>query len=384
MTLRLWALLACLVMSAGCDDDPSSSADAAATGGTGGAGGGAGTGGTGGATLPPVRREAVAGHLTFAAGGHLFSAEVTGSLVQRLTDEVGPWTHHAVGLDARRIVAVQAPEGADRSVWIIDIRAQTTTRVSPEGCDAGIGGAGWLDDFRVMYAMTCSDDPSHLYVASVATENPTLADLFRVDDHPEAARDVFTAVRTPIYTYVIDRTECQGGDCVTKPEVWVAELDGQRCRLTDGDPAMVQAPGARLGDHAPAFDDTLTHVVFSRNVAAEASGPDGHLDLWRVGFSVDALLRGQDCVDGATVNLSTTLLPDDTYPVPGGAAFGSERWPDVAAGRGPEGSILFTSEAGGVRQVWVVDPGGNRTLLSPDTQDAGPARWIVDTYNLGG
>ncbi|MCA9543581.1 MAG: hypothetical protein KC613_04295, partial [Myxococcales bacterium] len=260
-------------------------------------------------------------------------------------------------------------------------------RVSPEGCDAGIGGVGWLDDTRVIYAMACGGEPSHVYVASSLTTPGGPEELLRVDPHDEPTRDVFPAVRTPVFAYVVDRTVCEGGTCGVKPEVWVGETDGNHCRLSDGDPALTPTAGLRLGDHAPSFNGALDQVVFSRNVAGKPVGPDGHFDLMRVGFDLNALLRGQEtCTTGATANLSNTLLALETYPDASGAAVvGSERFPDAAAGRGPAGSILYTSEVGDppVRSLWLLDPGGNRIELTPGDTALGPARWVVDQYETG-
>ncbi len=105
----------------------------------------------------------------------------------------------------------------------------------------------------------------------------------------------------------------------------------------------------------------------------------------RVGFDLNALLRGAEtCTTGATVNLSSTLLSSESYPDGDGAdQVGSERAPDAAAGRGPAGSVLYTSEVGDApvrRSLWVVDPGGNRTELTPGAAEVGVGRWIVDQY----
>lgn len=350
---------------------------------------------TGGGNLPPLSVDRVSGDLTYAEGGHLHSVQVDGQLRLRITRTEGLWTHHAVGPDPRYVVAVwQSAPGAPGEVRIIDVRRQTDYAISPEGCDAGIGGVGWRDRARVMFAMACGDEPSAIYLAASDDRSRDPARLLKISDHDEPVRDVFPAVGTTLYTYVVDAEHC-AQRCVVKPQVWAAdEGTGLRCRVSNGDPAFfdvstVTGDDRRLGDHNPSFNHDLTSIVFSRNVAGKPAGPSGHHDLMRVGLNLRALFNGDaECAqDGTLVNLSSAFL-DETYPgADGTPVVGDERYPRAAAGRAPPGALLYTAEthaAGETGAVLVLDISGNRNALTPERGRAGFASWIVTGYSLDG
>ncbi|MEZ4467046.1 MAG: hypothetical protein R3F43_22010 [bacterium] len=359
---------------------------------------------------PPLSLRVVSGDLTYVeggpTGGHIYSVQVDGRLRQRITTDAAFWSDHAVGPDPRYVAAVRHRDGdgdgnddADGpgEVWILDVRDRLAWAVSPEGCDAGIGGVGWRDEVRIVYAMSCDGLPSVIYLGSRDDRSRALASLLPLTTHPEPVRDVFPAVATPLMTYVVDAQACSaGGTCITKPQIWVADADiGLRCRLTDGDSRFtdtgtITGPHRRLGDHEPAFNGDLTSVVFSRNVGGKGRGPDGHRDLFRVGLDRRALFGGQEtCAQGGTlVNLSEDLF-EDAYPSGGQTVTGDERYPRGPAGRAPVGTVLYTGQPvvdGAVTgsALYLVDPNGTRRALTPEGGRASHGTWIVTDYMLDG
>jgi hypothetical protein len=248
---------------------------------------------------------------------------------------------------------------------------------------------GWRDDVRLLLAMRCGDEPSAAYLVNRDNRGRERANLLKISDHEEPVRDVFPAVGTPLYAYVVDAQACDGAECVTKPQVWLADADAPaKCRVTDGDPGLrdVGRAGVRVGDHHPAFNGDLTSVVFSRNVAGKPAGPEGHLDLFRIGLDLGALYSGQaTCGRASSLERLSDAFVEDAYDVPGaGRVAGDERYPEAAAGRAPPGALLFTAEArDGARtlqQVFAVDVDGSKRALTPARRAGGYARWIVDRY----
>jgi hypothetical protein len=352
---------------------------------------------------PPLSLRSVSGDLTFAEigprGGHLFSLQADGQVKQRITADQAFWSHHAVGPDPRYVLAVRHRDGdgdgnddpdGPGEVWLIDVRDRTSFPLSPAGCDAGIGGVGWRDEVRVMFSMSCDGAPAVIYLASSQDRSRSVATMLPVTSHDVPVRDVFPAVATPLFTYVVEAEACSaGGSCITKPQIWVGDADiGLRCRVTDGDTrftdtSTITGPRRHLGDHAPAFNGDLSSVTFSRNVGGKGRGPEGHLDLMRVGLDRRALFRGDElCVQGGTLtNLSDELFDD--------ALNAQERFPRGPAGRAPTGSVLYTSEITNDTEVLqsnvvVVSPTGERTALTAEGGRAAFATWIVTDYLLDG
>ena len=348
----------------------------------------------------PSGLASVSGDLTYyqwagATGGHLYSVQTNGQLRQRLTTEPKIWSHHAVGGEDRSlIVGVQHAEvNGPGEVWVFNVRTQDSWAISPSGCDAGIGGVGWRDELRVVFAMRCGDEPSQAYMVNIENRARARDALLQVTDHDVPVRDVFTAVGTPIFTYVLDTEFCEGGPCVTKPQVWAGLTDGTgACQVTDGSPSLtdtsnITGPTRRVGDHSPAFNQDLTSIVFSRNVADKPAGPEGHHDLFRVGFSARALFGSRPCDQGGLTNLSDELF-DDTYTATDGRILeGDERYPQAAAGTAPQNSILYTGQThagGAASRIWLVEFNGTRSPLTAETERAEYGRWIVLNYTLSG
>jgi hypothetical protein len=362
---------------------------------------------------PPLSLQVVPGDLVLTEGApgdvattNVFSLTADGSDRHRLTRESGGWTFAAVGPDARYVAAVRSTDadgdgrpdaGGRRAVWVIDVLTRDAYAVTPDDCDAGIGGVGWRDAFRILLAMKCGDEPSAAYLVNRDNRGRERANLLQVSDHMEPVRDVFPAVNTPIYAYVVDSKACQGRDCVVKPQIWIADPDsGVKCRVTDGDPAMrdagtVTGGEVRLGDHEPAFNGDVTSIAFSRNVAGKPTGPEGHLDLFRVGIDVRRLYAGEmECGMPDTLTRLSDTFVEDAYDVPGGARTAAdERFPVPAAGMAPQGTILLTAQARdaaghSLSQVFLVDVDGSKHPLTTPQRAAGYARWIADRYGMHG
>ncbi len=416
MTGRALAWAAMIVTLAACDDGgdaTDSDAGAGATDGAmvapdGGAPVDAGPLGDGGAP-PPLTLTAVAGDLTFSdlrtdGNGHLYSALADGSQPRRITGQPGYWTHHAVGPDPRYVVAVRNvdADGDGRSdpdgpgeVWILDVKERREYPISPEGCDAGIGGVGWQTALTVLFAMDCGDGPAAAYLAGRDERSRDRAQLLKVSNHAAPVRDVFPAVGTPLFTYVVDVEACAGARCVVKPQVWVGDTEaGLACQVTDGDldftdVTTITGGGRRVGDHTPSFTGDLSAVVFSRNVGDKPAGPTGHHDLFSIQIDQRALFRGDStCAVAGSLTDRTASLSGERYPTAdGGEAVGDERFPQGNAGRAPATAQLFTAQthAGeGTSAVYWEDAAGNRVAVTSPTGRAGYGRWIVTEYVLGG
>ncbi len=334
-----------------------------------------------------VRLEAVSGELVYAtlgpSGGHLFSVQADGNLRQQLTSERAHWTFAAVGgPDPHYIASVRLDDAGRGSVWVIDVKQGDAWAISPPECDAGLGGVGWLDRVRVMFAMDCGDGPSQAWISLYDNRARDRAAMIQVTSHEEPVRDVFPAFTKSLFTYVVDKEVCDDG-CVLKPQIWVADDTGANCQLTDGDLGFTDvgtltAAGRRLGDHNPTFNGDLSEVTFSRNVGEKPGGPTGHHDLMRVGF--DARRLGQPtCNRPETLENVTESSLDEVYrSADGDEVVGDERFPQGSSGRAPERTLLYTAQthaAGGTSVVWVVGPGGT-TALTPTDGRAGYARWI--------
>ncbi len=341
------------------------------------------------AGAPPLSLDSVSGDLTFAtlgAQGHLFSLQSNGGLQQRLTTTPGHWGFHSVGPDPRWVVAQKGEE-----VWIVDVREHDEYPISPEGCVAGTGGVGWRDEVRVLFAMSCDGEPSEIFMASRDNRARDRAALLQVTEHEGAARDVFPAVSTSVFAYVVDVQVCVD-ECVLKPQVWIGDLDTMSsCQLTDGgqnftDIDTITTSNLRLGDHQPSFEGALSSVMFSRNVGDKPAGPEGHHDMMSVGIDRQALFAGAaTCATDSLVNLSDIFLNEEYQDARGNTVVGDERYPQPSAGRAPPNTVLYTAqthEGEGTSVIYLVDAAGNRTPLTRGK--ASYAKWIVTDYNLSG
>ncbi len=409
-------LIAACVLAIACDDggaDATTDGEAPVADGSTGAGGAPGSGGLPGEVgpdaeaPPPLTLSAVSGDLTYAElkpDGHVYSVQADGALRMRVTSEPGYWSHHAVGPNPRYLVGVRAIDqdgdgrsdpGAPGEVWIIDVRERLEYPISPEGCDAGIGGVGWQTELAVLFAMDCGDGPPAAYLAQRDDRSRDRDRLLKVSNHDAPVRDVFPAVGTSIYAYVVDVEACAGNRCVVKPQIWVGDVETDlACQVTDGDLQFtdlttITGGGRRLGDHTPSFTGDLTALLFSRNVGGKPPGPEGHHDAFRVGFQARALFAGANtcAVADSLTDLSGAAIDESYETVAGETVVGDERFPQGAAGRAAQGALLYTGQTHvgvGTSVVWLVDRLGTRRALTPERGQAGFARWIVADYMLGG
>jgi|GEM_PF-1805285 len=358
----------------------------------------------------PLAIDTVSGDLTYVTvdddGGQIYSVQVDGRVRQRISPFGAAWGYHAVGPDPRFVAAVQhaetlesgAPDPASPGeVWVIDVRNREAHRASPEGCNSGIGGVGWLSDSVLMFAMSCGDEPAKAYKASATTVDPTPELLLAVSPNEEPVRDVFPAVNTSIYTYVVEVEKCEGDECVVKNQVWLGDAEvSLNCLVTEGDRffrsgAEFSGPVQRIGDHNPSFTRDLTALVFSRNVGGKPAGPEGHHDLMRIGLNLNYFFDGQMYCDqtGTTANLSNNFIDERYANAEGAQVQGHERHPQSAAGgRAPAGTILYSgqtySPAGTTSVIWLVDVDGSRRAVTPEDRWSGYARWVVEDYMLSG
>jgi hypothetical protein len=387
---RSWSFLvlsgAGLASGCGASSDAGTTADVGVP--TGGGAGGDGAGGAGNSPsgggapeadggvvdpgpLPSLRT--VPGDLTYtervrpgdATTAHVYSILADGTLRQRLTPREGAWTEHAVGPDKRHVALVRrvddqgndAAEGRGE-VWVLDVRTREQWPITPETCDAGLGGVGWRDDVQLVFAMRCDGADAQLYLASKEIRSREVSDLLRLTDFEGGATDAFTAVRTGIVAYV---RPCTEADCGDATEVWVSELDLElSCRLTRSSGGV---------DRHPAFNVDLSAVTYAR---------DGRTH--RIGLNVRALYGGEaECgLPGTDV-----VLGDDLWEATEGAV---EDYPQMATAGGLlAGSVLFVERAADGRgRVRLSDRMGTLVDLTPPTVDASYARWVVDAFDTSG
>jgi hypothetical protein len=358
----------------------------------------------------PLTLDAVGGVLTYTAFDgsetHIYSAEADGSGRRRVTMNAGNWAYHAVGPDARYVAAIRYL-GADESgrpdldsegeVWIIDVRAQRTWPISPAGCDAGRGGLSWNSEAMVLFAMSCDGEPSAAYLAVFTDESRNRDNLLQVSNHPQPVRDVFAAVNTSVYAYVLDKERCVGEACVIKPQIWIADVETDiRCQVTDADRDFVGVEEVtgdqnRVGDHAPAFTANIEGLTFTRNVRGKAPGPEGHHDIFRVGLNLRSFFEGDiRCEQPSTeVNLSEDLL-DENYGDDGSMpVISHERFIQAAIGeRAPAGALLFVGRGYGPEgdrsTAFNVEIDGSAIPLTHPSEWVIYARWIAGDLMLTG
>jgi hypothetical protein len=417
MRLSLFAwpfvLMAC---SGGAGDDGAAGGDAGGGASAGGQSGGGGAGAASsdaGPTVPDAATgdlgplpalEAVSGDLTFVerfrAGdpesGHLYSIQTDGRLRLRLTADAADWGAHAVGPDRRYIAAIRRRSGDGAGeVWIVDVSRQESWAISPPGCDARDGGVGWRDQVQVMFSAACDGEPGAVFLAAFDDRTRDPSRLLPVAAGEEPVREVFPAVGTSLFAFAADHEVCSGGRCFPKPQIWVADVDSDvRCQLTDGDLGFDDAEtftgsDVRLGDRQPAFSVDLRAVTFARNVGGKGSGPDGHLDPFRVGLDFGALYGGRPtcALSASETNLNERLVMD-TYPLPDGSTGpASETFPQLAtAGGAIAGGILLVARRPEQHfgEVVFVDLAGNRSTLSTPGAEAVAARWITPQFDTSG
>ena len=241
---------------------------------------------------------------------------------------------------------------------LLDVRTREQWPITPETCDAGLGGVGWRDDVQLVFAMRCDGADAQLYLASKEVRSREVSDLLRLTDFEGGATDAFTAVRTGIVAYV---RPCTEADCGDATEVWVSELDLElSCRLTRSSGGV---------DRHPAFNVDLSAVTYAR---------DGRTH--RIGLNVRALYGGEaECgLPGTDV-----VLGDDLWDATEGAV---EDHPQMATAGGLlAGAVLFVERAADGRgRVRLSDRMGTLVDLTPPTVDASYARWVVDAFDTSG
>lgn len=299
-----------------------------------------------------------------ATSAHVYSLLADGTLRQRLTAEEGAWGLHAVGPDKRHVALVRRSNDAGRDdaagrgvVWIVDVRTRDAWPLTPPECDAGLGGLGWRDEVQVVFSMACSDTPQ-LYLASIAVRSRARGDLLQLTNGAGGARDVFTATRTSIATFV---RPCEGAGCDGGAQVWLTDLDA-------GDACAVTPPGAESPEH-PALNVDLSAVTYALNGQTR-----------RIGLNMAALYAGEP---RCGLTETDTALSEDLWS----QATGSEEdFPQMATAGGLlAGAVLFVArDTEGRGQVMLSDRMGTLTALSDRAENATYARWVVDAFDTSG
>ncbi|MEE2787158.1 MAG: hypothetical protein VX589_07440 [Myxococcota bacterium] len=359
---------------------------------------------------------------------HIIAVDEQGSAGVRLTATSAGWSYHALSPDGRYLAAVQ--HAANRTdgrpdvsspgaIWIVDLNEKAKNAdgtlltddlgrsqplsypLTPEGCDAGIGGLGWASSTTIAFAMSCDGTPSIAYLASVSERGRTSDNFLIISSHDgSAVRDVNPAVGSPFFAYVVESQVCAGDDCVTKPAIWIGDMETPsiRCGITDGDRQYVgldrhTGEHMRVGDHTPSLGPRLDSVTFVRNVGEKTAGIDGHLDLMHVDVHRQTLFSGGDRCDvpGTLRNLSEAY--GDEYSIPAVDSTKTnvtERFAQRAVGtRATENTILYVVRGGTganeISQVYLMELGnGVKTALTDERTYAVYARWVVDEYDLSG
>jgi len=146
-----------------------------------------------------------------------------------------------------------------------------------------------------------------------------------------------------------------------------------------------------VGDHTPVFTSQLGGLVFSRNVDGKSVGPNGHLDIHRVGLRPDALVSNEiRCEQPSTdVNLSDEFLGDDAQTVGENGTFAQEYFPQPTIGADTgDGGILYVrriNEANGTQsEAMLADSTGQSGRLSEEGEWVIYARWILTDLSLTG
>ena len=353
--------------------------------------------------------DGIPGQITYVATNgddtHIYAVSTDGSGRIRLTQESAPWSFHSVSPNRRYIAAVRANETLDDHndqlneagvIWIIDVRTGQSYPITPENCNAGIGGVSWTGDSFVTFSMKCDDGPAKAYLASYADGTRDINNMLLYGDHMFPVRDVTAALYTSRVLYVVDQERCRDDRCVQKPQIWLADTETlQRCQVTDadrdffGDPAN---PQLRIGDHHPIFTEQLRGVVFSRNVPNKGGASTGHHDVYRIGLNIMSLDNNDIRCEqpGTEVNLSDELLGDEVEQTLGSAAPGyvNELFPQPKTGDAGDDSttMIFVARTNDETEsrLMSLDLSGTKTALSLAGEWVVYGRWILGDSELTG
>ena len=356
-----------------------------------------------------VSLDVVPGQITYAAssGGetHIYAVSADGRDRIRLTRQSAPWSYHAVSPNRRYIAAVRSNEPVTAHdqqldlpgvVWIIDVRTGTSYPVTPDNCNAGIGGVAWTGDSFITFSMTCDEQPPKAYLASYSDDRRDVSNMLLYGDHMFPVRDISAALYTSRVVYVVDQERCVDEQCVSKPQVWLADTETlQRCQVTDADRDFLGASRGtrtRVGDHNPVFTDQLRGIIFSRNVDSKGSGSTGHHDVFRIGLNMAALDNNDIRCEqpGTEVNLSNQLLGDEVEQMLGSSESGfiNELFPQPKIGdAGSESAtMLFVARPNdeSTSQLVVIDLSGMKTTVSRDAEWVVYGGWIISDLELTG
>ena len=344
----------------------------------------------------------VPGEITYAArvegGTYLYSIDADGGNRIRLTAEADNWSFHAVSPNRRYIAAVKTDEAIDNHaaqlsqrgrIWIINIRTGDKYPLTPDNCDAGIGGVAWTGDSFIAFAMSCDGETSKGFLASYSDQSQNVGNMFPFAEHMFPVRDVSAALFTSRATYVVDQERCEGQRCVAKPQIWVADTETlQACQVTEGNRSFLggeNASLARVGDYNPSFTEQLQGIVFSRNVADKGSSSTGHHDIMRIGLDLNALDRNDiRCQQpGTESNLSETLYNDSL-----GNGSANELYPQAPIGVMASGRhALLTIERPNDESdshLVTIDLTGAKNQISVDGEFVHFASWITSDTDLTG
>ena len=344
----------------------------------------------------------VPGEITYAAqvedATYLYSINADGRNRIRLTAEAANWSFHAVSPNRRYIAAVKTDEAIDNhaaqlskrgSVWIINIRTGDKYPLTPDNCDAGIGGVSWTGDSFIAFAMSCDGETSKGYLASYSDQSQDVGNMFPFTAHMFPVRDVSAALFTSRATYVVDQERCEEQRCVAKPQIWVADTETlQSCQVTEADRSFLgeeNASWTRVGDYNPSFTEQLQGIIFSRNVADKGSSSTGHHDIMRIGLDLNALDRNDiRCQQpGTESNLSETLYDDSL-----GNASVNELYPQapigiMASGRHALLTIERPNDESGSHLI-TIDLTGAKSQISVEGEFVHFASWITSDTDLTG
>jgi hypothetical protein len=353
--------------------------------------------------------QVVPGKLTYAANydgqTHIYSTEADGANRIRLTQRADNWSFHSVSPSRRYLAMVAHDESTAAgmpnvhsrgTVWILDIRTADEYALTPQGCNAGVGGLSWLGDAFVTFAMSCDGEPSKAYLAAFDDKSRDVRLMLAYAEHMFPVRSVSAALHTSRATYVVDQTRCVNDVCVVKPQIWLADTETmQRCQVTDADRDFLDTTGhsspvPKVGDHTPVFTDQLRGIMFSRNVPSKGAAPTGHHDIMRVGLNMRALDSNEfRCeLPGTEANLSDQILGDDAATVGADGEFINELYPQPTMGDETSTSdqILFVGRdmSNDVSRVYLADMTGGKRAVSLEGEWVVYTRWILSDLALTG
>ena len=357
---------------------------------------------------------------------HIVGADKDGQNRIRLTGDSAPWSYHSIDPTGRYLVAVRHSEVTANGrpdlespgiVWVIDFEEKSKRddgtietdemgtakplayALTPENCNAGLGGVGWASATTIAFAMSCGEEKAKAYLAQSSERSRDASQFKVISDHDAPVRDVNPALDSSFFTYVVDAEVCLNDTCVIKPSIWVGDSQNttSKCQVTDGDRQFLEdashTQSKRVGDHQPAMGPGLRSITFSRNVGQKTKGPSGHHDIMRVGLNTNALFMGGDRCNqaGTDVNLSDALYTDE-YDTPDlmTKANARERFIQYGLGsKAPEDTLLFVARAGESNaETSILYLGGANSDTKTPITDASEwivyARWAVDDFQLSG